>query len=204
MATKPAGHTGHLCGTPGSPGTELERRYTSLGLCQLSWGFQCLSVCFSIPPPRALEAKPKGARKWPVSTTPGAPHPGTILASRSREGPSGAHTKMLSFQKAVWLLCSQRTGPGPLVLEALTEACGFLFPARGFHLPIQCPGEPGVLSRASRASLCPHHLPCTALGAQLGSALALGASQGSDLPADSLALNGTWCPNLTSVGKSSN
>lgn len=30
QATKPAGHTGHLCGTPRSLGTQLQRQYTSL------------------------------------------------------------------------------------------------------------------------------------------------------------------------------
>lgn len=159
MATKPAGHTGHLCGTPGSPGTELERRYTSLGLCQLSWGFQCLSVCFSILPPRALEAEAKGARKWPVSTMPGAPHPGTILASRSREGPSGAHTKMLSFRKAVWLLSSQRTGRGPLVLEvSLRPAASSSQPGISIS-PFNVQGSlgcsPGHLELLSAPTTCP-------------------------------------------------
>ena len=119
--------------------------------------FQCLLVCFSCPAFSGPGGR--GKKDQEVACEHHARCPHTISASRPREGSSGAHRKMLTFQEAMWLLSGQRTGHRPFVLEALTKACSFLLPAWGFHLPTQQRGETEALSLTSELLSAPTACP---------------------------------------------
>lgn len=128
--------------------------------------------------------------------------PSHHLPSRPREGPSGAHREALSFQGSLQLICSLRTGHRPFLLDALTVA--LLLPlSLGLYLPTDHRGETKAVPLTPRAPLCPPAYPVL-LWLPHRAWLGTGASQGLALSADTLAPNGTWHQNLTSVGKSSN
>lgn len=154
----------------------------------------------SILPSQALEAEAKGAREQPVSTIPGVPAP------PQPPGPGRGPREPTQRCWASMRLCGPspaRGHPWALPFDAFTGTCCSLHPACVSVCPLTIQGRlrPSSWPLELLPALLPA-LPC--LSVPQDTSLALGASQGLDLPADTPAPHGTQCQNLTSVGKSSN